>query len=346
MSRLRRSATLLSLAGVGAIAIGATVGVALTPQQRPATLASPSPHDHIDVTSEEFLDSAPVEIEVTTSASGDARIPRAGVLSRADCRSGSALESGVNAFSIEGEPLLNLVMPLPLWRDLELGEAGADVDSLRAGLRALGDDLDEHGPVTTMLVNALNNRLASINAPGRVSGVSHESIVWLGSAVAVASCPVTVGTHLQAGDVIAEFVPAVESARVTRLPGGLAERRYVVEVDGQVFDLDKDGTLADPARLATDPALNRVRDTAAGGPDSPSRTVHGEYRLAEPLDVLVVPPSSVILAAGTAGCVISGDRQVNVRIVGSELGKTMVVPAAPTRLHSVRVQPEASWKCT
>lgn len=346
MSRLTSMATLLSLAGVGAIALGMAVGVALTPQQRPATLASPSPHDHIDVTPEKFLDSAPVEIEVMMSASGEARIPRAGVLSRADCRSGSPLESGVNAFSVEGEPLLSLAMPLPLWRDLELGDEGADVESLRAGLRDLGDDLDEHGPVTTMLVNALNSRLASIDAPLRGSGVSHDSIVWLGSTLAVASCPVTVGTHLQARDVIAEFVPSVDSARVALLPVGVEGHQYVVEVDGQIFELEEDGALADPEQLATDSSPNRSRDTPGGDPEPPVRTIRGEYRLAVPLDVLIVPPSSVILATGTVGCVISGDEQVKVRIVGSELGKTMVVPAAPARVHSVRVHPEASSKCT
>jgi hypothetical protein len=54
--------------------------------------------------------------------------------------------------------------------------------------------------------------------------------------------------------------------------------------------------------------------------------VSGVLVLTEAAPVFQVPPSTVFAIDGTSGCVTSKGADIRVRIVGSKLGKTFVVP--------------------
>jgi hypothetical protein len=95
------------------------------------------------------------------------------------------------------------------------------------------------------------------------------------------------------------------------------------------------------ALLASTAAFQQGVSLAGGG----TPQVQGQYALAKPLDVSVVPPSAVVAAGATKGCVVGADATVYaVTIVGSELGQSFVIFAGspPT---SVELAPSRTTTC-
>ncbi|GII99877.1 putative peptidoglycan binding protein [Sediminihabitans luteus] len=76
---------------------------------------------------------------------------------------GDAVSSGTVLAEVSGRPVIALVTPFPLYRDLVPGAEGPDVEALQDALRVLGDYAGtsdgEYGPGTAAAVAALYTRL-------------------------------------------------------------------------------------------------------------------------------------------------------------------------------------------
>jgi peptidoglycan hydrolase-like protein with peptidoglycan-binding domain len=56
---------------------------------------------------------------------------------------------------VDARPIVALAAPIPLFRDLRLGDEGEDVSALRQALRYLGFDVDAAGSYNQAVANAV-----------------------------------------------------------------------------------------------------------------------------------------------------------------------------------------------
>jgi hypothetical protein len=121
---------------------------------------------------------------------------------------------------------------------------------------------------------------------------------------------------VQPGDKFATIAGGLVALHVNNPPGG---NDWIASYDNLTAPLH-DGVITDPAFLAA----------VAGGPELSAVLAQGSgqieihLRLAEPIDVAVVPPSAIAVTGEGHGCVIADGSPTTVRIVGSTLGQTMI----------------------
>lgn len=86
---------------------------------------------------------------------------------------------------------------------------------------------------------------------------------------------------------------------------------------------------------------------ASGGGSSEGGTVQVSYtwRLAQPIEAVTVPPSSLYRASGGKACVTVSGKPTPVSIIASQLGKTMVAPDGVGSFSSVDVSPASDEPC-
>jgi len=114
--------------------------------------------------------------------------------------------------------------------------------------------------------------------------------------------------------------------------------------DSTTVAVAEDGTVTDAAALAALAASPTVPTLQALGALD---TLTGDYKLATPLEVSVVPPTAIVSTGGTGGCVLADDVPRAITVVSSQLGQSFVVfddGAAPAQF--VSLNPPQSLSCT
>jgi hypothetical protein len=339
-------ASVLTLVALTALAGGVAVGAALTAPATPTSLAAGAPVTEVPVTTRVFADTRGLALRVTTGEVRTLTTRTDGLVTATSCVAGGTVASGTSSFAVDGAGLLNLHTAEPLWRTLGTGDRGSDVAALHAALRALGHEAPAGDRVTGGTLRTLAAAFATAGSPvGRsVPVVDPGRLVWLAEPeVTVSRCAGVAGTQVAAGDVLAELPAAVSGAVLVGLPADAAPGARVLEVDGQVVPVDVDGHVSDPASLAVIAWSRSHGDAAAGAEPAADVTLTVSWSLTDPLEIGVIPPSAVVGAGTPTTCVRDGaGRPVPVRLVGSELGQSYVVPATDASLPAaVRTAPSA-----
>jgi hypothetical protein len=142
-----------------------------------------------------------------------------------------------------------------------------------------------------------------------------------------------VGHRLTVGEALIRFGGVVEALSVT-LPADRYPGVRVVSFQDQTASLDDAGMIADAGFVAA----------YVGSPEFVVAREAGDWRnltvrtvLAEPVDVVAVPPSSIYGVDGDVGCVVDAVGPLAVKIVASELGETMVT--GEVLPHRVSISP-------
>lgn len=196
-----------AVAVIIALALGASVGVVVagvakaerpeTPTvQRPDVSAAREPMTAAITTGqvvEREAITAPVQRSVKTLTIADA-----GVVTELHVTNGAPLTSGALIATIQDEPLIALSMRFPLWRDVNEGDEGSDVEELHTALRQLGfykgRAAEPANPGTVRALARVDKRLSDF--PVRAS-----LIAPITSGAVLAAEGVTVGTRL-GGDLV------------------------------------------------------------------------------------------------------------------------------------------------
>src|SRR6478735_2328761 len=342
------------------LAVGAAVGLVVSPVATPSDLAAPSGTLSAKVRTETFADSRPLPLSVSPGPETTLTVGRGGRITSQACSEGGQAVSGEAALSIDDEPVVYLATARPLWRDLAEGDSGADVRALQQELSRLGYSVAVDGKVGANTLGAARRLGKSAGMQSAAwQAVPADAFLWLPAPQAtIGLCRTQVGQRLEAGAAFATLPAGASAAQVPDYPfgGSTTAREFVV--DGLSIALDASGAVTAPealAALAATPAYLSARSAAsAGGADgagtsgspgtSQAVTVPGEVRLVDAVEALVVPPAALYAISGDDACIVHRGTAYGVRILGSQLGTTFVTKpdGAPTR---VDLRPKDAPRC-
>ena len=230
-------------------------------------------------------------LEVTSS--------RGGTVTGVGVSVGDTLASGAVIGTVDDRPVVGMVAPAPLWRDLSEADTGPDVARLQTFLRELGlysgPEDGTFGRSTRTAVAAFNTEVGRKDLGG---AFSTGTVAWLGDA------PLTVvEVVVRPGDVVGAGTPLLRGpARPVALT--VAEPVGGVPADDGGFALvvgdvrapyvPGSGAVTDPVAVA---AVTEVLGSTGEGV--------GDVVSAVPRRVLVVPSSAVVVDSDGVTCVFT-----------------------------------------
>jgi hypothetical protein len=216
MTRRTRNTIVLALLSVGLLAA--------------ATLAAVQPDTTADAV--DAIDLPTVEVEnrdlvlehetvgrLTPASSLDVVSPTAGTV--VDIASaGSTLSTGSVLAVVDDEPVVVLNGEIPSWRDLGVGDEGADVEQLESALVSAGFDPDqmvtvdeEYTTATATMVEAWQETIGA----EPTGDISRIAVVYVADAMRVEFVESPMGAVVASGDLLLELA-SVERVAVTEVP--------------------------------------------------------------------------------------------------------------------------------
>lgn len=333
--------SLVGIAVLGALLAGGAAGIVLAPSTIPGSLVTPPRLESVDVVPQSFRDPRGATFAVTTAPAQSVRSGAGGTLTSFPCHDGGTLASGSALFAVDGRPVIGLATSTPLWRDLGLGDEGADVAALQTELVRLGSSLVIDGVFGRVDAEALDGVIVAAGGVAPDSPGAHlDTIAWMPApVVTVSSCRAAAGERVAPGQQLADLPVALTSARLAPLPDAVAGDRVIV-ADGVEHPVPADGIITDAATLAAVLASTEYRQARS---ESTTAEVDFDYLLASPIDAVAIPPSALYDLEAARGCVQNDGVAVRVELLASQLGQALVVPARS--LDSVDLHPDPAVPC-
>lgn len=349
MRRRGSDGALWGLVVLVAFAIGAGGTVLAFPASEPPALTSGAPSSLVPVTERSYADERQVQLMFETGSPRVVIAPRSGVLTELDCTAGGELRSGSAIARIDGQPVIALATATPLWRDVALGDTGADVRALQQELNRLGSRVVVDGIAgrSTIRAGSAMLRTAGMSNPPP-DRISLDAVTWIPSDVSVVrSCAGTVGTDVQRNDTLVELPSELRGARLEQLPVDPVAGRREVRVGSTSAPIGSDGVVNEAAALEAIAGAPEYA-TAVASSDAPSTTA--TWRLADPIEVAVVPPTALWDVRGGSACIRSVDdvghrEDRRVEVVGSQLGQSFVRTSGGKAVRSVVARPTTNASC-
>ncbi|MGO1944405.1 MAG: efflux RND transporter periplasmic adaptor subunit [Ancrocorticia sp.] len=229
---------------------------------------------------------------------------------------GDAVACGDTLYRVDNNPVLLLCGETPLYRDLTVGTAGADVAQLNRNLHTLGYDtaagveIDSSDDEFSWSTSSALANLQQDRGQDQTGALARADAVVLPSAIRVASVPAELGVGAQAGTPVVEATSEAlvvqvrldaaqrtdvlkDSPALITLPGNTSTTGQVTEMSTVVTTPDGQNGAQDVKFLVTITLDNP--DEAAGFDQAPVRT---QITSAGVEDVLSVP---VVALVGSTG---------------------------------------------
>lgn len=338
--KIMAAPVILVIAGTIALSVVATLAWvgATEPNDEELSNASSS----LAVVPEAFDDPRSVSLTLERTPAEPIRASATGIITSVDCTPGESWTSGTTPLAINGTPRLLLHTDVPLWRDLFGGERGADVDALQRSLTSLGFPTDTIGVFDAPTREALSNLYASVGI-GRSGQLNRELVMWAPSPeIEIDSCEAGLGSTIDQGAPVLTRPPVLTAVRLSNVPDGLVAGDRVVQLGTVTAPVADGGEILDPVALSeigADPTVVAIATSTEPVP------LGATYRLAEPIDVVAVPPSSLTSIAGSTACVTSDGESFAVEILASLLGSSLVRSSGPDLPEVVDVPGNAQVPC-
>ncbi|MGW9022598.1 hypothetical protein ACWGOE_14065, partial [Leucobacter chromiiresistens] len=293
-----------------------------------------------------------VEVSLEVSEDLELVMPSGGRVTENSCVDGSVISSGTVVAHVNGESVLALHTSIPLWETLVPGDIGPEVNALRQELNRMGADLLTEGPMNQAVIESVARFLADEEGDFEdLESVPVERIMWLPRQDVVATtCEVVVGLDVEKGDTYGTVQGELTAARIDEVPDDAISGPRALNVDGADVPLDADGnaTLEGIAVIAASRDYLRLSNDTGGMEDAePAETsIIATWVLRSPIQAWSVPAATVFDVSDGGGCVTDHSEIVPVKIVGSSLGATYVVPVeGATSLPANVVVPDARSSC-
>lgn len=334
---------LAALALAMAAASGAAVTGLLLADATPATLREPPRVTSAPVTQRSFDDARTVELALTLGADASLTAPASGRVTALTCRPDMPFSSGESNLSIDGAPLLNLATSVPLWRDLGVGDEGADALALRAELIRLGSRVAPEGALDAGTMTAVADLFHKAGDSGFKTGtVPIERVLWLpGPETSVTACLAAVGTRVSEGAEVASLPGGLTAAQLVRLPDRVAPGKRVLVIDGERFPTDGEGRVTDPGALARISSMPSYLQATRNAMTS----ITGSYVLSDQVAASVVAPGALYDVDQATACVIADGKPLAVTLIGSELGRSFVTFDTAEPPAAVDLEPDQTRPC-
>lgn len=345
-SRRRRSVTAFVLVAMACLGAGAAVGILAARSGAPTGLADPPAAATIGIALRSFDDSRSVQLTLRQEPGAPLSTQRQGVVTASSCSVGGTIKSGEIPWSVAGVGLLALHTTVPFYRNMKVGDAGPDVTGLKGELHRLDSSATASGGMSQADLAAMNRLLLAGGSSPFGSEVTIDRTIWLPQqTVRIASCAGAIGATVSGA--LATTAPTVTGAALDQPPSGLLEGKRVLMVDGNIFNLD--GTapqIENPDALAKLLVTSTGAAAAATVNSNTPVPLQASYALASPIQAATVPASAVLGAAG-ATCIIDAAGATHpVRVVDSQLGRSIVQFKAGPVPTAVTVSPGQDAQCS
>lgn len=315
--------------GVGLLTLVSAIGAGfvgaffLLQPVTPPTLAAPEAITEAPVVLEDSTDEHNVRLTVKRSADVDLLSHRAGVITASSCTVGSAITSGTSVFGIDGRPVVLLSLSMPLWRDIALGDSGSDVAAVKAELNRLGFETTPGEALNWRDLSSVRSLLKQAGNPSTPDTVAMADFMWMSSPeLTTSECLAQVGQRVEQDSPALSIEGGVEASFTDELTGLLSGAR-VLRIDDVEVALADDLTIpADSiSAIVNTPTYATARADAS---DTAPIEITGTVALVSGVPLASLPPSAITVSSGTDGCVRAGSTIYGVRVVTSELGRTVV----------------------
>ncbi|KAA0959852.1 hypothetical protein FQ142_13365 [Microbacterium sp. ANT_H45B] len=305
------------------VGLGMAVGALATYVMLPAPtsdLSAPRPVTTFPVTSTSFADPRTVALRPSFSAQAQLSLGRSGVITESSCTPGVPFGSGTTVARVDSNPVIALATSIPFYRDLVPGTEGADVNALRAALRALGYTIDAEGPYRGAVIDSLAD-LQKRNGVNPADGAFRlADFVWIpASGGAPSECEVSVGEQYSQGSPFAVVPGSLRSLQLVPSTSAPVPGPRAARVAGVDVDLPESGVISDPeavARVASSPEFAEALD---------SETIAASTELKDARQAVAVPPAAIFGIQDAAACVQDDNGEARVvSLLSSSLGRTLV----------------------
>ncbi|WP_255513396.1 hypothetical protein [Homoserinibacter sp. GY 40078] len=309
---------LIALLAWSCLAVGATAAMAVG-SATPATLAPAATSVEVPVGAELFSDERTVSLTGEVAPELPLAITGSGRVTSFDCAPGTVWASGSRVFRVDGRAVLAVATRTPLWRDLRVGDRGADVAALQKELARLKVRAGQGEVLSNATITAVEKLLG--DPPGSMSTIELGRVVWLPRAsTELARCATFTGASLAPDEPVA-FARRLPALDELELLGGAVDGDRVLRIGDETLPLGADGSL--PAKAASVVAASGAyRGALAEG--ATRFEVQAVVALAEPVEVAAVPPAAIYALDGGSGCVLADGKPVALTVVGSQLGRSFV----------------------
>ena len=325
MASSRRWLALTAFVALIAGAGGVSAGVLIASPPTPASLASSSAPSTVPVTTREFTDTRSLTLTIPPASPHELTSPAL------QAATGTPITSGSIPCEIDGLSLLALALSTPLYQDVVDGATGPDIAALNAELARLGYAAPADSQRVTAATRAALASAMGVNdgAGGIPTRIEASHVLWIPSpTVTPSSVPVHLGDSVDTSTVLLSLEDSRDSLRLS-IPPDAYPADHVITLGDTDYPVPADGVITDPTLTATILSSREYTDfvRSARSSDGPVQ-LPVSWKLAAPITVAVVPPSSVI-GDTTAACVFASGTPIPVSIVSSQLGRTYVLPTTP-----------------
>lgn len=244
-----------------------------------------------------------------------------GVVTDSTCAAGARLASGTSPYAVDETPIVAMSSGIPMWRDLAVGDSGSDVASLQAELSRLGYPVRADGTLGTETLAAFGKLRRSLGSKGETT-LTRSTVLWLpAETMIVKECDAHVGDTIAVGDTVVTLVGGARSGHINDIPRDMVVGARVLVLDDQRLPVASDGVIPDipPSTVRALPSAKPSGDAGANSGES-SATLE----LADAIEVVGLPPSSIYAVENSSGCVLSKSGPFQVEVVASQLGQTFV----------------------
>ncbi|MBB2923730.1 peptidoglycan-binding protein [Cellulomonas cellasea] len=329
-----RLLTPIVLTALLASAGGVAGAVLAAPTPTPSGLAAAEEPRTAPVQHQSFADERNVEVTFRVAPERTLVGHTGGTLTWSACAPGVPVASGQVLLRADERPVVALHTGVPLYRALQAGDRGADVEALQRELAALGHAVAANGTYGASTTRAVRKLFADAGVTRPDGTLQLAAVVWLPERTMTPStCATPLGGTLGDGQAVATVAGALTGVTYP-VPAGLREGPRDLTLFGVTVRQDQAaGEVTDPAFLA---GVAATVDYAVAREGQDGQKPKATLALSEPVDALKVPPTALFDLRGTTACVQQGDEAVPVALVGSGLGASLVQPlAAGTELTEV-----------
>ena len=351
--RNRGALSIAVISGLVLVSGGAVLGQILFPSNAPEVLQDGETTESFTAEETSFDDARTVQLSLEIGEDRELVVPNDGRVTATACEPGGVIASGFVAGSVSGASVLALHTSVPLWESLAPGDSGDDVNALRRELVRFGADLAEEGAVDAAMLSVVGSLFSGDSAqPEPLEDVPIDRVMWIPQPeVTMLECAAAVGADVQHGDPYGTVAGPLLGAAVQDTPADLAPGPRTLRVAGVEAEVDAAGAVTSPEALAAIAATDGFQASRGalgdeGAPAAP--TMVAELALTSQMQAWTIPATTVFDVTDGLGCVTSGDTVLAVKIVGSQFGKTFVVPAesAARMPATVRVPETTVESCT
>jgi hypothetical protein len=288
------------------------------------------------ISEQKTFDEQSIRLDLQLANNAVIKSKSSGIITSSNCSPGNNAVSGGWQFSINDSKLVNLYTSIPLYRNLNLGDEGSDVQALQDELIHLKYLSYKTNIFDQTTIYALNLLFAKNGVLEIADSLDLTKILWIPQESAkIVSCNASMGDELALNSILFSLEPAISNISLSNIPISIIQGERVVKIGDTIFQLDKKGHLkiddyskiysTSEYKAAMETSLSSANsNSAASGQNSGAKTIsiNGVYQLKNAVVSYAVSPGAIISGSADSNCLESNGKLYKIKLYSSSMGKT------------------------